>query len=101
MGTANTRQVAYLAHLNVFKKRYQETEDPEEKRRLGSLLDGEEDSETLIDCTKELKTEAAKELHGRAARSFITKHVLNLSVELMNNKLGLQAMAGSLQPPGA
>jgi len=50
MGTANTSQFHYLARLQFLKKRYQETEDPKEKRRIGSLLDGEEDCVTLIDC---------------------------------------------------
>jgi hypothetical protein len=86
MGTANTSQFHYLARLQFLKKRYQETEDPKEKRRIGSLLDGEEDCVTLIDCTKRLKTEAARELISRAALLFITRHVLNLSAEFKGFK---------------
>lgn len=81
-----TSQRRYLTALQFLKKRYQETKDPKEKRRIGSLLDGEEDSEAMIEFIQKLKTEAAKELHSRAAQRYIVKHVLNLSAELKSIK---------------
>jgi len=82
VGTANTSEFHYRACLQFLKKKYQETEDRQERRRIGSLLDGEEDCETLIDCTKRLKTETARELISRAALIFITRQVSNLGAEL-------------------
>jgi hypothetical protein len=74
-------QSEYLAFLQFLNKRYQESGDPKEKQRIGALLDGEEDSEVMIEFIKKLKTEAAKSLLRRAAQTYIVQHVLNLSAE--------------------
>jgi hypothetical protein len=86
MGADITSQRKYLTFLQFLRKRYQETEDPKEKQRIGSLLDGEDDCELMAELIKKLRTEAAKELHSRAAQRYIVKHVLDLSAELKSIK---------------
>jgi hypothetical protein len=86
MGEDITSQRRFLTLLQFLKKRYQEIEDPKEKRRIGSLLDGQDDCELMAEFIKKLRTEAAKELHTRAAQCYIVKHVLDLSAELKNIK---------------
>jgi hypothetical protein len=86
MGTETPSESKYLAVFRYLRKKYQETDDPKEKQRIGSLLDGEWDTQVMSEFVARLKTDTAKRLVGRASLMCITKHVLSLSGELKNIK---------------
>jgi hypothetical protein len=86
MGTDTASQRKYLTLLEYLKNRCQETDDPKEKQRIGSLLNGEADSQVMSEFIAKLKTETAKRLVSRACLTYLTKHVLSLSAELKNIK---------------
>jgi hypothetical protein len=86
MSTETASESKYLAILRYLKKKYQETDDPKEKQRIGSLLDGESDTQVMSEFIAKLKTDTTKRLIGRACLGCITKHVLDLSGELKNIK---------------
>ncbi len=84
LDTASQRK--YLTLLEYLKKPYQETDDPKEKQKIGSLLNGEADSQVVSKFNAKLKTETAKRLVSRSCLIYLTKHVLSLSAELKNIK---------------
>jgi len=86
MGTAIASQSKYPALLEYLKKRYQETDDPKEKQRIGNLLNGEADTQVMSEFIAKLKTETAKRLVSRTCLTYLTKHVLSLSAELKSIK---------------
>jgi len=86
MGPDTASQRKYLTLLEYLKKRYQETDDPKEKQRIGNLLNGEADSQVMSEFIAKLKTETAKELVSKACLIYLTRHVLSLSAELKSIK---------------
>lgn len=86
MDTGTESRIKYLTLLQFLRNKYQETDDQEDKQRIGNLLDGEADCQVRSKFKAELKTEEAKRLVGRACQIYIVKHVLNLSAELKSIK---------------
>ena len=86
MSTETAIECEYVTILRYLKKKYQETDNPKEKQRIGSLLDGESDTQVMSEFMARLRTDTAKRLIGRACLSCITKYVLDLSGELKNIK---------------
>jgi hypothetical protein len=86
MGSDSAGQREYRTLLEFLEKKVLEIDDVLEKRRIQNLLNGEADSHVMSEFIAKLKTDAAKEIVSAACLTFLTKHVLNLSIEFKNLK---------------
>ncbi len=86
MGSDFAGQHEFLTLFEFLERKFLDTDDLHEKRRIQNLLNEEADSHVMSEFIAKLKTDAAKRIVGTACMTFLTKHILNLSMELKNMK---------------